>query len=78
MPVYYRHDSKAGGALNGAAFPRILPAPIIAEREMRRFPEAPSKVQMLVSLINNLVAATRLKLRGVGQPSRLQQTWGQP
>lgn len=78
MPVYYRHDSKAGGALNGAAFPRILPAPITAEREMRRFPEAPSKVQMLVSLINNLVAATRLKLRGVGQPSRLQQTWGQP
>lgn len=78
MPVYYRHDSKAGGALNGAAFPRILPAPITAERDMRRYPETPSKVQMLVSLINNLVAATRLKLRGLGRPSRLHQTWSQP
>jgi len=78
MPVHYRHDSKAGGSLGGAAFPRILPAPIAAEREMRRFPEAPSKLQMLASLINNLVAATRLKLHGLGRPSRLQQTWGQP
>jgi len=78
MPVHYRHASKAGGALNGAAFPRILPEPIADERELRRFPEAPSKAQMLASLINNIVAATRLKLRGLGQPHKLQQTWGQP
>lgn len=77
MPVHYRHDSKIGAELSGAAFPRILPEPIAAERDIRRFPEVPSKAQMIVSLINNLVAATRLKLRGLGQPSKLQQTWGQ-
>lgn len=75
-PVYYRHDSKVGGPLSGAAFPRILPDPIAAEREARRAPEAPSKTQMLASLVNNLTAAMRLKLRST--PLNLQQTWGQP
>lgn len=75
-PVYFRHDSKVGGALRGAAFPRILPEPIAAEREARRVPEAPSKTQMMGSLINNLIAATRLKLRRT--PLHLRQTWGQP
>lgn len=76
MPVHYRHDSQVGGPLGGAAFPRILPEPIAAEREVRRFPEAPSKTRMLASLVNNLTAATRLKLRST--PLQLQQTWGQP
>ena len=78
MPVHYRHDSIAGGPLSGAAFPRILPAPIAAEREARRFAEAASKTQMTASLLNNLVAATRLKLRAARQPLNLQQTWGRP
>lgn len=78
MPVHFPHDSKVGGALTGAAFPRILPEPVPAEREARRAPEAPSKVQLLASGWNNLVAATRLKLRASSQPLKLQQTWGQP
>lgn len=78
MPVHFPHDSKVGGALSGAAFPRILPEPVAAEREARRAPEAPSKIQLLASGWNNLVAATRLKLRASSQPLKLQQTWGQP
>ncbi|WP_420466907.1 phytanoyl-CoA dioxygenase family protein [Panacagrimonas sp.] len=78
MPVHFPHDSKVGGALSGAAFPRILPEPVPAEREARRAPEAPSKIQLLASGWNNLVAATRLKLRASSQPLKLQQTWGQP
>ena len=76
MPVHYRHDSRLGRPLGGAAFPRILPEPIAAERDARRFPEAPSKTRMLASLVNNLTAATRLKLRST--PLDLQQTWGRP
>lgn len=76
MPVYYRHDSRAGDALRGAAFPRILPEPIAAEREARRAPEAPSKARMAASFVNNLVAAVRLKLRARRQPLKLEQTWG--
>jgi len=75
MPVHYRHDSKVGGGLSGAAFPRILPEPIAAEREARRLPEAPSRAQMASSFLNNLVAATRLKWRARHQPLKLQQTW---
>lgn len=78
MPVHYRHDSKIGGALSGAAFPRILPEPIGAEREARRLPEVPSRTQLLVSGWHNLVAATRMKLFARSQPLQLQQTWGQP
>ena len=78
MPVHYRHESTFGGALSGAAFPRILPEPIAAEREARRFPEAPSKTQMAASFLANLVAATRLRLRATRRPLRLQQTWKAP
>ena len=78
MPVHYRHESTVGGTLSGAAFPRVLPEPIAAEREARRFPEAPGKAQMAASFLANLVAATRLKLRATRQPLRLQQTWKAP
>lgn len=76
MPVHYRHDSVIGGSLTGAAFPRILPEPVPAERELRRFPESPSKTQLMVSLWHNLAAAARLKLRM--KPLQLQQTWKAP
>lgn len=76
MPVHYRHDSVVGGSLSGAAFPRILPEHVPAEREMRRFPESPSKAQLMVSLWHNVAAAARLKLRA--EPLRLQQTWTTP
>lgn len=76
MPVHFRHDSQVGGPLTGAAFPRILPEPIAVEREVRRAPETPSKSQILGSLVNNLTAAARLRLRS--RPLKLQQTWGQP
>lgn len=73
MPVHFRHESKVGEGLSGAAFPRILPAPIQAERAARRFPESPDKLQLLVSGWNNLVAAARLKLRS--RPLQMKQTW---
>lgn len=73
MPVHFRHDSKAGSGLSGAAFPRILPEHVPAEREARRRPESPSKTALLASAWNNLVAATRLKLRAT--PMQFQQTW---
>jgi ectoine hydroxylase-related dioxygenase (phytanoyl-CoA dioxygenase family) len=74
MPVHFAHESKIGSGLSGAAFPRILPAPIAAEREARRTPESASATALLASLWNNLVAATRLKLRR--QNMQLEQTWG--
>lgn len=74
MPVHFAHDSKVGSGLAGAAFPRILPAPIADEREARRTPESASATALLASLWNNLVAATRLKLRR--QNMQLEQTWG--
>lgn len=78
MPVYYRHDSKVGAELSGAAFPRILPEPIAAERQARRFPETPSKTQLLISGWHNLAAATRMKLFSPSQPLKLRQTWRAP
>lgn len=74
MPVHFPHESKIGGGLSGAAFPRILPAPVEAERAARRFPESPDKRQLLASGLNNLVAAARLRLRS--RPLQLKQTWG--
>lgn len=76
MPVHYRHDSVVGGELRGAAFPRILPEPIAAERDARRHPESPSQVQLLASACNNFGAALRLGLRA--KPLQLKQTWSQP
>lgn len=76
MPVHFRHDSKPGQPLSGAAFPRILPAPIEAERAARRAPESAAMLPLLASGLNNLQAAIRLKLRRT--PMRLQQTWTAP
>lgn len=73
MPVHYRHGSVVGGSLSGAAFPRILPAHVPAEREARRHAESPSAMGLLTSAWNNLLAATRMKLRTT--PLQLQQTW---
>jgi len=73
MPVFFKHDAQPGGPLQGAAFPRILPEPIAAEREARRVSESPSALRLLGTGWNNLVAATRLKLRA--QPLQLRQTW---
>lgn len=73
MPVHFRHASRPGGPLSGAAFPRILPTPIDAERDARRTPEAPSALGLLGSGWTNLMAAARLKLRR--SPLRLDQTW---
>lgn len=76
MPVHYRHESVEGGGLSGAAFPRILPEPIAAERDARRYPESPAKLQLLETGWNNLVAATRMKFRS--KPLQLEQTWAAP
>ncbi|HKY91446.1 MAG TPA: phytanoyl-CoA dioxygenase family protein [Nevskiaceae bacterium] len=76
MPVHYRHASKVGGPLSGAAFPRVLPEPIAAERDARRFPESPSAWRLLGTGLHNLAAATRLKFRS--RPLQLRQTWTAP
>lgn len=76
MPVFHDHDSRPGGPLRGAAFPRLLPTPIAAEREARRRPERPDGLKLLGTAIGNLIAAARLRLRAT--PLRLQQTWGAP
>ncbi|ROH86790.1 hypothetical protein ED208_15265 [Stagnimonas aquatica] len=73
MPVHFRHESRVGGELRAAAPPRILPRPIKAEREARRRPGAPSRLQLLGSGWTNLRAAAQLKLRA--KPLALQQTW---
>lgn len=77
MPVHFAHDSVPGGPLKGAAFPRILPTPIAAERQARRYPESPSKAQLARSGLNNLIAALRLRMQ-TSQPLnvKLKQTWG--
>jgi len=77
MPIQYRHDSRAGGPLRGASFPRILPAHDPVERAMRRSPEFPAVSSMASSLWNNMVSAATLRLRGV-PPEMLKQTWGAP
>ncbi|TGK36644.1 phytanoyl-CoA dioxygenase family protein [Leptospira andrefontaineae] len=73
MPIFYQHTSIVGKGLSGAAFPRILPEPIALERNIRRFTETPSKMQLLVSGINNITAAVRLKFKL--RPPQLRQTW---
>jgi hypothetical protein len=73
MPVYYRHDSRVGGPLRGAAFPRILPAPIASEREARRFPESPRIAPMLGAIWSNVLATGSAKRR-----VSHRQTWEWP
>lgn len=77
MPIHYRHSSAVGGALRGAAFPRILPTHEPMERFARRLPESPAFSQVLASGWQNLVSSMTLKMRGV-QTQQLKQTWTQP
>jgi ectoine hydroxylase-related dioxygenase (phytanoyl-CoA dioxygenase family) len=74
MPIHYQHDSKIGGPLRGAAFPRILPVADPAERAARRQPESPELEKLLRSSFGNAVAAARLKLRSK-RVEQLEQTW---
>lgn len=76
MPVHFQHDSQLSGALAGAAFPRILPSPIAAERTARRYPESPDRLQLLGSALNNLQAALRQRFNRASLP--VKQTWTAP
>lgn len=78
MPIHYDHSSSPGGPLAGAAFPRILPTPIEAERSARLRPEQPATTKLLASAWDNLVAATRLRMKGGGAAVIPKQTWVQP
>jgi ectoine hydroxylase-related dioxygenase (phytanoyl-CoA dioxygenase family) len=74
MPIHYRHDSEAGGALRGAAFPRILPAHDPHERDQRRRPESPAPSKILASFLDNLSSAIRLRMHGI-RTEQFKQTW---
>ncbi len=74
MPILYRHGSKPGGPLRGAAFPRILPEHIAEEREARVQTERPLLGKLLASGWANLSAATTLRKRGI-DVNALRQTW---
>jgi ectoine hydroxylase-related dioxygenase (phytanoyl-CoA dioxygenase family) len=78
MTIHYDHSSSPGGPLAGAAFPRILPTPIEAERAARLRPERPATTKLLASAWDNLVAATRLRMKGGGAAVIPNQTWVQP
>ncbi|TFZ05921.1 phytanoyl-CoA dioxygenase family protein [Ramlibacter henchirensis] len=77
MPINYRHDSVPGGPLRGAAFPRILPTHIEAERLARVRVEQPQPCKMFQSAVNNAVSALKLSASG-DKVSRLKQTWTPP
>jgi ectoine hydroxylase-related dioxygenase (phytanoyl-CoA dioxygenase family) len=75
MPVHFSHDSKPGGPMRGAAFPRILPACDERERAARERPERPAVHKVLASLLNNAAAAAKLSIRRKSV-AQLRQTWG--
>jgi ectoine hydroxylase-related dioxygenase (phytanoyl-CoA dioxygenase family) len=77
MPIHFRHGSRPGGSLKGAAFPRILPEHDPIERAHRRGPESPLVRRQVVSLWNNVVSAARLRLHGV-RMEQFKQTWNAP
>lgn len=77
MPIHYRHESKAGGPLRGAAFPIILPRHDAAERHARVLPERPTTHKLLTSAMHNVVSAAKLQLRGAGSVIP-RQTWNNP
>jgi ectoine hydroxylase-related dioxygenase (phytanoyl-CoA dioxygenase family) len=77
MPIHFRHESLPGGALKGAAFPRILPQHDPVERAQRRAPESPLVRRQIASLWNNAISAARLKLHGVSM-AQFKQTWNAP
>ncbi|MEQ6330822.1 phytanoyl-CoA dioxygenase family protein [Pseudomonas chengduensis] len=74
MPIHFEHCSVPGGPLQGAAFPRILPAMDPCERAARARPERPSTSKLLRSALGNAVAAARLALKP-GKTGSLKQTW---
>jgi ectoine hydroxylase-related dioxygenase (phytanoyl-CoA dioxygenase family) len=77
MPIHFEHASLPGGALRGAAFPRILPTMDPVERAVRSTPERPKFSSLLRSSLDNAIAAARLSL-GRGKRLSLQQTWSRP
>ncbi|PPE74562.1 phytanoyl-CoA dioxygenase [Solimonas fluminis] len=77
MPIHYRHSSTVGGGLQGAAFPRILPAHEPTERLARRLPESPAFGRVLASGWHNFMSSMTMKTRGI-QAQQLKQTWTQP
>ena len=77
MPIHFRHDSKEGGPLRGAAFPVILPRRNSAERSARVQPESPTTHKLLASALQNVVSAARLQLNGT-HPAAHRQTWTTP
>ncbi len=74
MPIHFRHTSVAGGALKGAAFPRILPFADPDERLARHSREFPELHKMLLSGTRNSIAAAKLKMKG-SSVEQLKQTW---
>lgn len=74
MPIHFAHCSVPGGALQGAAFPRILPEMDAQERAARARPERPSTGKLLRSSLDNAVAAARLALKP-DRTASLKQTW---
>jgi ectoine hydroxylase-related dioxygenase (phytanoyl-CoA dioxygenase family) len=77
MPIHYKHRSRVGGPLRGAAFPRILPEHDQDERAARRLPESPAVMQQLSAIANNVWSAAKLHFNGV-DAAGLKQTWGKP
>jgi len=77
MPVHYRHESKEGGPLRGAAFPIILPQHDQAERSARQMPENPTTHKLLTSAVQNVMSAAKLKLSGTNTVIP-RQTWNNP
>jgi Phytanoyl-CoA dioxygenase (PhyH) len=77
MPIQFRHDSRVGGPLRGAAFPRILPNHDPAERADRSTPESPALAKHLVSFWNNAASAATMYFNGV-RAAQLKQTWNGP
>lgn len=75
MPIHYQHDSKIGGPLRGAAFPRILPFADPQERAARRTPEYPMFNKLISSGITNAIAAGRLKLKTSTPLEQLKNSW---
>jgi len=76
LPIY-RHDSKEGGPLRGAAFPIILPHHDPAERSARLQPESPTPHKLLTSAVQNVVSAAKLQLSGASSAIP-RQTWNNP
>lgn len=77
MPIHFEHASQPGGALRGAAFPRILPTMDPQERAARTTPERARLSSLLQSSVDNGIAAVRMSL-GRGKKKSLQQTWSRP